>query len=31
VRLGLDQNNRRITDEAYSTFLSKIGKAIADR
>jgi hypothetical protein len=28
VRLGLDQNDRAISDSIYNTFLSMIGKAI---
>jgi hypothetical protein len=28
VRLGLDQNDRLITDSTYNTFLAMIGKAI---
>ena len=30
VRLGLDQVQHRITDEVYSNFIEKIGKAITD-
>jgi CubicO group peptidase (beta-lactamase class C family) len=29
VRLGLDQSDARITDAVYSTFLSKVGEAVA--
>jgi CubicO group peptidase (beta-lactamase class C family) len=28
VRLGLDQGSRKITDETYSTFISKIGQSV---
>ena len=30
VRLGLDENERKITDEIYGNFLAKIGNAILD-
>jgi hypothetical protein len=30
VRLGLDQNDFKITDEIYGTFIEKVGQAIMD-